>query len=178
MQGQMSKRLRILLEEMTRDCRVPIDTYPATLATIRRKTAHTIRVLSAPLDEPLTEFNCVMHALGLVGRIEDPSGKGFNRWYADLGFLQSLIDRGILKPCAPTPGAVVTWSSAGRLRHVGVLVTRRRAASKWGIGYLYEHALLQVPTNYGDDLAFYSPLEPEDALNRLKAYYAVTGVSG
>jgi hypothetical protein len=91
-----------------------------------------------------------MHALGLVGRIDGPSGRPFIRWYADMVFLRSFIDRGILKPCTPTPGALVTWSSADGLKHVGVLAAPNRATSKWVVGYLFEHGLLEVPASYGE----------------------------
>jgi hypothetical protein len=160
---------------MTTDPRVvPIESYPARLAEIAAEAPHTIRILPAPLDEPQTEFNCVMHALELVGRIEDPYGRPFSCWYADTAFLRSLIDRGVLQPSAPRPEAVVTWSSAEGLRHVGVLVAPDRAASKWGVSYVFEHGLLEVPANYGNQLAFYSPLEPDDALDHLKTFYRVT----
>jgi hypothetical protein len=131
---------------------------------------HSIRILPAPSDEPLTEFNCVMHALGLIGRIDDPSGKPpFNGWYADTNFLRWLIARGLLGPCEPAAGAIVTWSAGSVLRHVGVVVAPNRAISKWGVGHLWEHGLLEVPASYGDDLAFYHPIDPESALRHLKS---------
>jgi hypothetical protein len=170
----MSERLRNLLEEMIKDHRViPIESYPARLLEIAAEVSHTIRILPAPSGESLTEFNCVMHALNIVGRVQDPYGRPFARWYADTAFLRSLIDRGMLQPSKPITEAVVTWSSAEGLKHVGVLVAPDRAASKWGVGYLFEHGLLEVPVSYGDQLAFYSPLEPGDALIYLKQFYRV-----
>jgi hypothetical protein len=36
--------------------------------------------------------------------------------------------------------------------HIGIVNGSGRARSKWGIGQLYEHALMEVPIQYGDDV--------------------------
>ena len=141
------------------------------LAVIAAVEAHTVRILPAPLNEPLGDFNCVMYALGLVGALEHPC-RPFGQYYADAAFLRSLIDYGVLQPCEPSPGALVTWSSGASLKHVGVLTASDRAASKWGCGHLCEHGLLEVPASMGNLLAFYScSLGPADALEHLARFH-------
>ncbi|WP_301100673.1 hypothetical protein [Propionivibrio sp.] len=116
------------------------------------------------------DFNCVMYALGLTARIETPC-RPLGHFFADTVFLRSLIDRSILRPCTEANGALVVWSLAGTIKHVGVAIAQGRVASKWGIGYVYEHGVLEVPKSYGDALTFYSAIESEDALNHLHQYW-------
>jgi hypothetical protein len=166
----MSERLRILLDEITADVGA-LRSFPAHLTAIADEAPHRIQVLAPPSDDLLTEPNCVMHALGLIGKLEDPCTP-LGRYYANTQFLQSLIDSGVLRPSDPVDGALVTWSSPGGLRHVGVLATPDRAVSKWSIGYLCQHGLLEVPATYGNNLAFYSPLGPDqDALALLARFH-------
>lgn len=163
----MNNRLRALLEERVNNPDVSVELHGSKLAEIKSEVPHSILIRSAPLDEPLPEFNCVMYALDLVGKIADPSGRPMGRWYADTLFMRALIDRGILKPSNPIIGSLVTWSASGTLKHCGVLIAKERAISKWGIGHLYEHSVLEVPSSFGTELAFYTALESEEAVNQL-----------
>jgi len=49
---------------------------------------------------------------------------------ADTAFLRSLIDCGVLQPCEPSPGALVTWSSGAGFIMRCVRSGRRRAATE------------------------------------------------
>ena len=164
----MNRRLRRLLEEMTNDG-APIDAYQAKLALISAEEPHSITIIPALMNEPLGDFNCVMHSLGLIGRLEYPC-RPLGRFYADLAFLRSLIDSGELTPCTASAAALITWSNGDSIRHVGVLGYGERATSKWGCGHLCEHGVFEVPANYGDQLAFYSPIHPDVALDRLTRF--------
>jgi len=166
----MSQRLRALLDKLTDNDVTKLASFPAGLAAISAEAPHSIRILSAPSSDPNTEPNCVMYALGLIGKLEDPCTP-LGRYYADMRFLRSLIDSGVLHPCSPTSGCLASWSSPGGLKHIGKLVTAYRAASKWGIGYVCEHALLEVPANYGDHISYYAPLKPDDALEHLARFH-------
>jgi len=164
----MTSTLPALLDEMTRDL-TQIESHPDRLKAIARQFPHSIRVLTAPFDEPLGEFNCVMYALGLTARLESVCSM-FGRFYADTSFLRYLIDRSILQPCHESAGALVLWSSGDSIKHVGVMVESGRARSKWGIGHVYEHGLSEVPLSYGESLSYYGALEPDVALSNLVNY--------
>ena len=167
--AKMTDKLRALLDEMTQD-NSQVETHPARLVAITRDVPHSVRVLPALFEKPLGDFNCVMYALGLTTLIEKPC-RLLGRFYADTAFLHSLIDCSILQPCAEADGELVVWSLAGTIKHVGVTVAPGRAASKWGIGYVYEHGLLEVPKSYGEALAFYGAIDSNDALNHLCRYW-------
>ena len=132
---------------------------------------HTIHVLPTPWDELSEGINCVAYALGLIGRFEDFRDKSCNRFYADTRFLSSLIEGGVLRPCAEREGALAVWSSAGVVLHVGLVSAPGRATSKWGAGGLYEHGLFEVPKCFGEDVAFYDPVDPEVVLAYLDRFH-------
>lgn len=157
--------LRTALEEMTHDG-TDIETYPAKLLEMANVFPHTIRQLQAPFDEPLGEFNCVMYALCLTARLEH-SCSPLGRFYADTAFLDRLIEGKHLIPCLQKTGAIVVWRSEGRTKHVGVVAEIGRANSKWGIGFLFEHGLFEVPLGYGSDVVFYESIDAEQALSLL-----------
>ena len=165
-----SHKLRAALEEITGDGTC-VETHPAKLEAIALEIRHNICVLPPPLDEPLENFNCVMHAFGLIKQIEPPCHPVSGRFYVDIIFFASLIDQAILQPCTQAQGTLVVWSSAGAVKHAGVVVAPGRASSKWGLGHLYEHDLHEVPTSYGDELTFYSAISTDDAKNYLSDYW-------
>ena len=48
--------------------------------------------------------------------------------------------------------------------------------SKWGVGGLYHHGLLEVPENYGSELRFFSSVDREFTLDRYVEYAREHGV--
>jgi hypothetical protein len=160
------KPLRILLEEMVADLeKNPVETHAERLSEIARISSHTISIL--PSDELLDRYNCIMHALAVVRRLETYPHPLL---VARTAFLQHLIDRGVLKPCEPQAGAIVSWSSSKGLQHAGRMIARDRAESKWGIGHLCAHGLEELPQRYGDSLAVFSPIHPEFVLDHLQKF--------
>lgn len=168
----MAGDLRELLEEMTK-ADLAVERHPERLEEIALVVPHGIKALPAPRDERLSDFNCVMYALDLVGMFEDPSGRPFGRFYADTEFLLVLVKAGHLVANDETEGAVVTWSHDGILKHVGLVKSPGQAVSKWGIGHLYEHGYFEVPTSYGSEVAFFKPLSSDHAFELLKRHYRI-----
>jgi hypothetical protein len=73
--------------------------------------------------------------------------------YASTGFVQRLIDHDTLEQLdQPLAGALVVYRFSGAVTHIGRMISCDRIESKWGIGHLYRHALLEVPSQYGDEL--------------------------
>ena len=150
----MQGNLRELLETMTgRD--FPVDGRPAYLEEIALIVPHGIRPLTSPGDEPLGDFNCVMYALDIVGCFTEPCSP-LGRFYADTAFLSTLIQNRDLVPAEESEGVLAIWSGNGTVKHVGIVLSRGKVVSKWGIGHLYEHGLLEVPQSYGDEIDFFA----------------------
>lgn len=72
-------------------------------------------------------------------------------------FLKFLKDRTILLPVDRlSAGLVVTYSNAKGIRHVARAISKSMAESKWGLGHLYRHALMEVPSSYGSKLSYFT----------------------
>jgi hypothetical protein len=161
--------LRNALHDMTHDGSA-ISTYPGKLQAIAEMFPHTICALPSHTNAQLDDFNCVMHAFGLIGRFECPCDH-MGRFHADTIFVRHLVDCGSLNPCGEVVGGLVVWSKHSVIRHVGVIAGDDRAISKWGIGYIFEHGLLEVPQDFGSELTFYSSLSSDNAWDLFKRYF-------
>jgi hypothetical protein len=163
---KMSQALRIRLDEITDDLdKYPLETHPQCLSDLARVKPHAILPLNSVA--PLGTYNCVLHALDLVGRMteyQDPL------LVARTAFVSYLIKEGALKGCNAQSGALVTWSTSQGLKHIGKLVSPIRAESKWGLGILCEHGLEEIPIRYGDPSGFYSPLNSQTTLDCLDQF--------
>jgi hypothetical protein len=161
----VASELRTLIEEMVRDLDAnPLDAHPERLKEIARIVPHTISPLGSPA--PLEKYNCVMHALGLLGRVtEYPQLKRM----ANTEFVSYLVTN-VLQPCEPRPGALVAWSLAGEIKHIGRLIAPNRAESKWGDSILCAHDLDEIPLRYGEVSGFYGPIEPDSVLEHLDRF--------
>lgn len=163
-----NRRLRERLEQMTHN--TDVSAHPKSLQELKWDYPHEIRVQPSLDDEPLDRYNCVMYALGLVGRMREP----LRIWSfkVDLDFLCRLTNEGYLTVSTePKSGGLVVWSSTHGVKHVGILAGPERAVSKWGIGLLLEHALHEVPASYGDHLTYY---DPPDSQTQALLYQAIS----
>jgi hypothetical protein len=161
----MGSELRSLIEKMVSDLDAnPLDTHPQRLEEIARTVPHSISPLLSL--EPLEKYNCVMHALGLVGKMtEYPHPLRF----ASTAFVSHLVAN-VLQPCEPRINAFVVWSSEGATKHVGKLIVPNRAESKWGNGILCAHGIDEIPLRYGDVSGFYDAIEPDSVLDHLHRF--------
>jgi hypothetical protein len=161
----MGSELRRLIDRIVSDLDAnPLGTHPARLKEIARSVPHAISPLRSP--EPLEKYNCVIHALGLVGKMtvyEHPL------LVANTQFVSYLV-MNVLQPCEPRIDALVAWSSAGAIKHIGKLVAPNRAESKWGTGILCAHGLDEIPLRYGDVSGFYGAIEPDSVLDHLRRF--------
>lgn len=164
----MCRRLRTRLDEITSDIdRYPLEAHPKCVAELALVEPHSIMCL--PSVEPVRSYNCIMHALDLVGRMAEYSP--YASAFASTLYVNRLIEEQVLRPCEPQRGAVITWSTAEGLKHVGKLIAPDRAESKWGQGILCQHGLEEIPVRYGDVSGFYSSIDPGTALEHLHRFH-------
>lgn len=159
-----------MLDAMTRED-TPVDAHRQELQAITVRVPNNIRVVPAPFEEPLKNFNCVMYALGLIRQIEPPCSAVSGRFYADTAFLESLIDQAVLQPCNEAAGALIVWSAAGTIKHVGVIVAPGRASSKWGASQVFEHGFHELPASFGEQSGCYAAITTEVALDHLVQFW-------
>jgi hypothetical protein len=161
----MGGELRALIEEMVSDLDAnPPESHPARLQEIALIMPHTILPLQSA--EPLQKYNCVMHALGLIGKMGEYEHPLL---VAKTSYVKHLISNA-LQPCEPTIDALVVWSSAGRIQHIGKLIAPNRAESKWGAGILCSHGLNEIPLRYGDVSGYYGAIGCDSILEHLNHF--------
>lgn len=151
----MDHELKHKLHSITQE--LDVASHVVKIAELKTQHTHSITAIPSELNEPLEEYNCVMFALDLVGRLEDPC-RPFGRFYADTEFLSVLIAKGILKEAANEVGKIIVWSDDEKIKHVGLVSNKDVAKSKWGVGNLYEHGYQEVPESYGSNLTFFEPI--------------------
>jgi hypothetical protein len=139
-----------------------------------RTANHSIKMLSAVGND--LRYNCVMFALGavsnqqyidLINQLPDDC-----EIHADTKFLQYLIEQGQLIPDAY--GNLIIYSNDERITHIGKIDSIERVISKWGVGHLYDHAILEVPEDYGNHYINYRLNDTFDFMSSFAKYLEKT----
>ena len=87
----------------------------------------------------------------------------------------ALIEREILR--RDDVGSVIVYFSDGRPVHAG-RYQNDRVTSRWGIGYLWEHGIWEVPSSYGDQYQLFG-LPTRRMLEReFREYFAELPAAG
>jgi hypothetical protein len=152
------------------------DEWPAMIEALRAEYPHTIREVAAG-DR---RFNCFAFALGLwrsANYFRVAAGSEEPNVFADTPFVHHLVDSGFLvtAECRSAPDQLVIYSRLRNITHAGTL-SAGRVTSKWGTGKYFEHAIREVPANYGDEVCcFELPLLPAVEAEFLN-YAAAQGV--
>ena len=167
--------LRELLQQITHEAVVA--THAPRIEEVRAQFGHAITVLTAEGDN--RRYNCVMYGLGIELDREYFVMSTYcpEEVHASMGFLQFLYDEGDLierQDCVL--GCLVVYSKDGHFLHIGQAVDDGRVRSKWGIGHLYEHGLLEAPASYGTEIRFFEPVDRETVLNAFYQYAQQKGV--
>lgn len=129
---------------------------------------HSINIEHSP--HPIDRYTCLMHAFDFTGKAEyiAIADYGLGRVYAGADFAHWLFANGKLEEISnqeALSGDLVIYSKNGNFKHVGVLQPHGRVTSKWGIGHLYNHEILEVPESYGVDVKYYRSLSSDHAYN-------------
>ena len=114
---------------------------------------HTIRCI-----DQAAEGTCVIYALGLrdqfpclCAELEFPGTKQVAK------FVKWLLDEERLTETDDAPqGALVLYFDGETWTHAGVALGMQRIRSKWGNYAVFDHALREVPADYGNVVGFYS----------------------
>ncbi len=156
--------LRQKLQELTEN--TTVEEHPRLLNEVSSEIAHSIRILDSEFSTD--SYTCFPYAFDLV---DDPdyieiSKLGSGRVYANSEFVAYLLEHGSLTEiCSDDVNTndIVLYFVRSQPVHSGKALTNKRVISKWGIGYLYEHDLLDAPESYGDEIQFYKGVSKETA---------------
>jgi hypothetical protein len=134
-------------------------------------TSHPQALLERVSTKPSAKchaYNCFMHVLHLVDRVEPnvmrlPNGD--IRFLVDSVFFRQLYETGILTETTESelqPLDLIVYYCDGEKRHVGQYMAPNVVESKWGVGPLLRHGTWDLPLSYGDQLRYFKPPSQED----------------
>lgn len=147
------------------------------IEALRAEHPHSVRPMTDRSSN--LRFNCVMYALdahedqlliNLVLRCP-------YEVHPSTAFAQFLIDKGHLVECSAADGTtLVVYLKDDKIKHVGRLVAGNRVVSKWGVGHLYEHDFMEVPSSYGDTIRFFRRHGEKPIADLFRAFAEANGV--
>lgn len=167
MSGNSSLRAR--LSEVTKH---PATEQVSLMAQVCLEIRHTVR--PANVDVAPDSANCVSYATGLscirdyVELAYDAALAKIGHPHAGLEFLQFLLDRYLAKD-RKWNGLVVYLYDA-RAKHIGLLMGPGLVRSKWGPGLVWDHAIWDVPTCYGNEVQAFKSIRPEVMLAAFRQF--------
>ena len=152
------------------------------LELLRKNHGHSVFPLTGVESD--LRYNCVMYAMNvhehgelyrlLVHLTFGPDKKlGI---FMDTRFLKMLIDDGDLRKVTAPSNGLVIYANSKKITHIGTVTASGRVRSKWGTAHLYEHAPLECPLSYGEDIEFYNLIDPEVCVDRFFDYAESRGV--
>lgn len=170
--------LRKKLEEMTHVD--DVSQHPVLLAALTRAYPNTIVLLDSP--HPIRRYTCMMHILDFAEKSDYATiaKHGRGEIFAAGAFAHWLMDKGLLvelkQDDARERDIVLYFNAEGRFKHAGLISANGRVVSKWGIGHLYQHELLEVPESYGTTLRFFKGFSYEDAFGHFLQFAEESGM--
>ena len=165
---ESNRHLRALLKLEGRDS----DQHLKEIEGLRAVHAHTIRFIEKRRDQ-----TCATYAFSLT---DDPTYRavaGLCNIYAGKEFMRWAIEGRLRELREPHEGCLVSYFFCGEWKHIGVIANSARVVSKWGTYPLYEHALAEVPEDYGSQVAFYARPSPAEALTLFIEFARECGLS-
>jgi hypothetical protein len=156
-----------------------IDQHPRLLRELSRGCPNSVLLLES--EHPIERYTCLVHALEFTEKPEylAIAKYPFKTTYAGPEFAHWLIDRGNLRvrpETEATPGDLLFYFEQGHFKHAAVLLSGRRAVSKWGKGHLFEHDIFEVPQSYGSDLRFLERLPYDAAIHSFVCFAKENGL--
>ena len=137
------------------------------VAALAQATGHTMVSLASASD--LFGYTCAVYALNLV---DDPDYDRIrHRWrtiYAGAEFMNWVMHNArleLLHGDEVAPGSLAVYrDDQGAFTHVGIVRAGNRIDSKFGQLGLYNHALGEVPTDYGDRVRYFRGLQRRESI--------------
>jgi hypothetical protein len=165
--------LRDQLQQITDNNDVSL--HERLIGALRPQFPHAIRKLNI---DPRWPCNCVSYACNLVGDQDYENVFRRGKFAADTAFVPFLIARGgIVQQPDPAPELLAVYFAGDQVKHIGRVRSNGVVVSKWGVGNLYEHPTLEVPSSYGDHVRYFSDISTDDAWNNFVEYVQSKGAS-
>jgi hypothetical protein len=157
-----------------------VSRHPPLLAALTRECSNTIAVLDSA--HTIRQYTCLMYVFDFAGKEEYAAiaTRDGGKIFAASAFAHWLLDNGLLEEVpqadAQRGDIVLYFGADGRFKHAGLSTGSGRVISKWGIGHLYEHGLLEVPDSYGSQVRFFKALPYRVAFGYFRRFGEENGI--
>lgn len=163
--------LRLCLQEMTEH--LPVGEHPAGIEALRADTDHTITIVES--EHPIERYTCGVYSFHLVENSTylSVATTGLGGTFAGAEFIQFVLRSHLLvelEPEAATIGDLVMYFNRTEFKHVGRVAQDQRIQSKWGMGFLYNHEVWEVPAGYGDVVRYFMGTDPDASFELFITY--------
>lgn len=167
------RELRQALREITELPPEEIPNHPALVAALWSTCPHSIVDVTDPevIHLPLQKFTCFMHTFRLINVPTAAYLMDVLGIQPKSDFVAHLVAHHLSEISAEDveDGDLVLYSRSQEITHAGT-VRAARVVSKWGVGWLWEHKVFEVPAQYGDKVRFYRRVEQREAEQLFVSY--------
>ena len=167
------RELRQALREITELPPEQIPNHPALVAALGSTCPHGIVVVTDPEvgHLPRQRFTCFMHSFRLISAPTAAYLMDELEVQPKSDFVAHLVAHHLSEISAEdaVDGDLVLYSRSQEVMHAGT-VRAARVVSKWGVGWLWEHEVFEVPAQYGDKVHFYRRVERGEAERLFVSY--------
>lgn len=170
--------LRQKLDEITNED--DVNKHVQLLRELSEESENTIQVLRSA--HQVSRYTCMVYIFDFV---EDEYYESIATYFqiiqviAGTEFVTYLIDKEGLTEISLNQiegDDIVIYSKDGNITHGGKITEDKRVNSKWGIGNLYNHEVLEVPLKYGSDIRYFKTIDKEIAMDYFVEYAKEKGV--
>lgn len=138
--------------------------------------AHSHSIVYIELPELST---CAPYSLGLW---KNPTYEAIRVYFwpelfAGRHFMEWAIEKRLVELEEPSVGCLAMYFTGTTWQHCGVVSVDGRVVSQWNDCPVYNHALFEVPAQYGDVVRYFEKPSPEVALRWFIEYAQWCGVS-
>ncbi len=178
-----NKALRQRLDAITKSYKgETVGKQILAIAKLGSEFPHRITVINEAVPgEPETfRFTCFQFALDLRGShsvdaiaSRQPNGSPL---YPGPEFVAYLIDDllEIVHPKQGSAGDLVVYANCGSIKHAGIIVAPGVVLSKWGLGHLWIHGTLEVPSRYGSEVRYFQGSSRHELVRAFLEFVAKT----
>lgn len=146
----MTVSLRDELQEIANNGKP--EQHEADMAALKKYYSHSIRVAKELDAQEREGFNCYMFALGIENE------KWARSMLTETGcpsstFMDDAISKNGIK--FESCGQIVVYQDSAKIyKHMGRVQEDGLIVSKWGMGRIWRHEILEVPSGYGDFVGY------------------------
>lgn len=137
--------------------------HEADIASLRKYYRHSIQIEKDLNPREREQFNCYMFALGIENE------KWARNLLAETGLPSSTIITDAMSNFGiglESNGQIVVYrDNVQTYKHMGRVKEDGSIVSKWGMGRIWRHGILEVPVAYGDFVG-YITLEHADIIRK------------